>query len=99
MDAQTERADVLRRLKNQRQQILALFSKSANPAVRNLVQRNGFPRSHTMRLLMSDPAFTTGLKAVTIHYLGSRNSQYLHVLLGAFRITRSVFQDRARPPP
>lgn len=90
MDARTERADVLCRLKNQRQQILALLRKSATPTVRDLVQKNGFPRSHTMRLLMSDPAFTTGLKAVIIHYLGSRNSQYLHILLGAFRITRSV---------
>ena len=85
-DTEIEKAAVLRRLEQQRQRIEALFGKPKVPSTGMVgTMQNGFPRSQTMRLLMSEPTLTAGFSALTGHLLGPRTIQVLRALIGAFR--------------
>ena len=99
-DNQTKRTEVLRRLEQQRQRIESLFTKPDVPRTgMSHAVKNGFPRSQTMRLLISEPMFTAGLKTLMAHLLGPRAPQLLHALASAFRAAQNVSQKREPRAP
>ncbi|PTU30557.1 hypothetical protein [Stenotrophobium rhamnosiphilum] len=92
-EAKAERASVLRRLDQQRHRIKDLLGEPHAPrkGMANAVQ-NGFPRSQTMRALMSEPMLKAGLSVMAVRLLGPRAMQLLLGLTSAFRVMRNVHQ-------
>jgi hypothetical protein len=98
-DHQAARAEVLLRLEQQREDIDALLGQAEVAAERGGGRCAAWtPRSHTMRLLMSEPMFTAGLTALVAPILGPRAIQLLRALTTAFRAARGVGQQRNHGP-
>lgn len=89
----SEQEHVLHRLGQQRQQIYALLMKNLPTQERPARQQAGnFPRSQTMRLLLSEPMLMAGISALAVRLLGHRAMDLLRVVGAAFRAGRGIIR-------
>jgi hypothetical protein len=90
-DPQAERTEILRRLEQQRSRIDVLLDKP-NERSDEIVgtMQNRFPKSVTMRLLISDPIFGEGFNALMVQLLGPRAKEMLKALASSFRAARKL---------
>lgn len=100
---EAQRAELLRRLEQQRRRIDQLLSPG-EPAVARLARsgQGGFPRSHTMRLILSEPLLLAALSAVAMRLVGQRAMNLLPLAASVARTVHAMLKPPAqggRNPP
>lgn len=94
-EAMDERVALQRRLAEQRQRMEYLLSPDLPASARLApMQAGGFPRSQTMRLLMSEPAILTGLATLAARALGPKLMSIVRAFGVAFRVARMFGTSR-----
>jgi hypothetical protein len=93
--SEEQRAELLQRLEQHRQRIDDVLSpQKPAPARLAAVGGDGFPRSYTMRLILSEPLILTAVTGVVAKLFGAR---LLRALPVAVAVAKSV-QAALHPP-
>lgn len=93
-DLEAQRRELLRELEQHRQRIEAVLSPE-QPAGARLARmgQGGFPRSHTMRLILSEPLLMAAVSGLAVKLVGQRAAAALPLAVSVAKAVHGILQS------